>query len=154
MHAYEVPVLFAAKSKSEERKASLTDDTKAKKKKKKGDGPPPESVQPPPGPLVALGRPKDKAQKRPRSVVGGMSHDVSHDHAIVIVLLTSTCIECCHDIMLFCGAGCVYVCVCVGWGETQSSSCDKGMSGILYGSLLTACCWRLPRGYPPISRPF
>lgn len=75
-----------AKTKSvEDRKNSATDDSpavsakttptkkKSSKKKdggKKGEaGPAPESMQPPPGPLVALGRPKDKAQKRPRSVV-------------------------------------------------------------------------------------
>lgn len=82
-----------AKGKSaEERRSSATDDnlsatTKTagtKKEKKstgkkkeggkggKGDsGPPPESIQPPPGPLVALGRPKDRVNKRPRSVKEG-----------------------------------------------------------------------------------
>lgn len=74
----------------------------------KGDGPPPESMQPPPGPLVALGRPKDKAVKRPRSVC-----DVSHDITVVCGYADS----CHHDILcLFRDVcGCT-VCACEGWG--------------------------------------
>lgn len=95
------PILVKTKSSEERRNSSTSDNstfkiTPTRKEKKspgkrkeggkgsKGDnGPPPESMQPPPGPLVALGRPKDKAVKRPRSVEGTctsrdcafMSHD-------------------------------------------------------------------------------
>lgn len=69
---------------SEERKNSTSDngeksskiadknkdrpDKKGGKKKDKNKAPPVEASQPPPMPLVALGKPKDKALKRPRSV--------------------------------------------------------------------------------------
>ena len=54
-------------------KMSKTTDSKKDKSEKKGGkkkakGPPVEAFQPPPGPLVALGKPKVKALKRPRSV--------------------------------------------------------------------------------------
>ena len=88
---------YAAKSKSETEvhrsgvdndpnsSAPFTKSTAIKKEKKvkkkdgkaKGsvDGPPPESMQLPPGPMVALGRPKEKSVKRARSVkVAGAFH--------------------------------------------------------------------------------
>lgn len=40
----------------------------SKKKSSKKDPGPPIEAQPPPGPLVALGKPRDKSIKRPRSV--------------------------------------------------------------------------------------
>ncbi len=79
---------FVAKSKtSEGRRINTEDDSSSTpnkttpikkekkssgKKKKDGNGkiPAPEAIQPPPGPMVALGRPKDKNLKRPRSVEG------------------------------------------------------------------------------------
>ncbi len=79
----------AAKSEApEERRSSVTEDeTKiSKPKKEKSDKKPPskkkeikslkasalppvESTQPPPGPMVALGRPKEKLAKRPRDTL-------------------------------------------------------------------------------------
>ena len=76
----------AAKPKSDDTKSSSAKEKKkaghGKKKEggkgSKGEGPPPESMQPPPGPLVALGRPKDnKATKRPRSVCSVVSCDIA-----------------------------------------------------------------------------
>ncbi len=63
------------------------DKEKKTKKKEKGrgssvDGPPPESVQLPPGPMVALGRPKDKSGKRARSVLSISGRHGHSGHAL------------------------------------------------------------------------
>lgn len=109
------PHFSTAKTKSaEDRKNSTNDDnhassaakatsTKKKSSSKKKDGgkggkgeTAPESMQPPPGPLVALGRPKDKAQKRPRSVVVGVAVPLPllGAQTVIVILCTVVCVGC------------------------------------------------------------
>ena len=68
-----------AASQANSQKASKLDSTpKAKKRKdsKKDDAPPIEAI-PPPGPLVALGQPRPKLQKRPLDVALGSAGSAS-----------------------------------------------------------------------------
>jgi hypothetical protein len=57
-----------------------------KKKSSKKDPGPPIEAQPPPGPLVALGKPRDKAIKRPRSVGSQLAKSFIYEFSLSLSL--------------------------------------------------------------------
>lgn len=105
-----LPVPVAKAKSAEERRNSANDDnpattsssgTKAPASKKKSSsrkkeggkkGEAPESMHPPPGPLVALGRPKDKAHKRPRSVVMSITKPLPLLGAQTVTVILCVCV--------------------------------------------------------------